>query len=958
LPSKIFLGADPGHEVLLDVGDVLMRAGMIAAPFIGRKQAFGQLDQALCAAAAGVGCVALIYGEAGIGKTRLCQQLRDAHCRRGGHVLLGRGSPEESTIAYGAIADTLRSSRRAEPRVWESARTRAGVLRAIVPEIGQAGEPGGDADRPVVFEALLDTIEEAARGDQAVLWVLDDMHWADDATWHFVGYAARRVADMSLVLAVTYREEEIGPANPRWTGLVTLKRDRQVLIIPLSRLGTADAGRLARAVAPNLASDMVAKVVKRSAGTPLLIEELAKLAARSGEFPALPDIVRVTVRERAGRLGSAARDLLEVAAVAGLSVDGQLLRALRPEAAPDELVAAGLVEPDREGFRFRHPLLQESAYVDVPPPRRSTLHQEVAGALSGGFADGGSVQAVERIAFHLDRGGRPEAALAVLEEGAERATQAGQAGRGATLRLAALGLARRHEQLAPRRSELEQQAIWAVFRARRWSELDPLIRDAWSRSGTLRPAERMSLANVFSEHLLWTGSVAEAWSLIRAELADIKPDHASADAAMLLVRGGFVAWLRGHHEEARQYLRRGLAAACPAGDDLAEWLARHDLAHIGYAINGDRQAAVDAFSESAASARAFGSKIGEALTLCDVALHSGGTLRDLESGIRAAEMADSPAVLADLQVLRGGLLLLRGRADEAESLFVRFGPQLRFGQPLSAPLVHISEALLHLHRGELGAARRLMSGSAAATEAAQLEYHAIDWSAALGWLAWEEDRWADAAAHLEPSARLWRSGEFHIMVGGPLFVPLHVDALLRLGRPADATALLERVPGGGQLSPFYDAALVAARFRAEPTAGRAEEAAAAAAAAPWPWLSGLTGRWRGELLGDPVAAKDAAELLADIGADRQAQRAEETLRGLDDRSPPQHRLVAGPLSAREIEVARLVAEGLSNPAIARRLYLSRPTVASHVAHILTKLGFGSRAQIAAWVAGQGHGDRA
>ena len=65
---------------------------------------------------------------------------------------------------------------------------------------------------------------------------------------------------------------------------------------------------------------------------------------------------------------------------------------------------------------------------------------------------------------------------------------------------------------------------------------------------------------------------------------------------------------------------------------------------------------------------------------------------------------------------------------------------------------------------------------------------------------------------------------------------------------------------------------------------------------------------------------------------------------------------AGPLSPRELEVAQLVAEGLSNPAIARRLYLSRPTVAHHVAHILAKLGFASRAQIAAWVAQQHSGE--
>jgi len=931
---------------------------MVAAAFVGRAEVLGQLGQALAGAAAGAGCVALIYGEAGIGKTRLCRQVQDEHRRRGGQVLLGRGSPEESAIAYGAIADTLRFARRAEPRVWESARARAEVLRAITPEIGTADERGGGADRPLVFEALLEVVEEATHGDQAMLWVLDDMHWADDATWHFVGYAARRVADMSLVVAVTYRDEEIGPASPRWASLVQLKRDRYVLAVPLRRLGTPDAERLARAVAPDLAREMVARVVERSAGTPLLIEELAGLAARSGEYPPLPDVVRVTVRERAGRLGPAGRDLLEVAAVAGLSVDAQLLRALRPEAAPEELADAGLLEPDGAGFRFRHPLLQESAYQDVPPPRRSALHQEIAGDLSKDSAASDAAPAAERIALHLDRAGRPEAALVVLEEGAQRAQEAGEIGRAATLVLAALGLARRRDQLGPRRADLERQAIEALSAAHRWSELDPLIRDAWSRSYGLRPEERIALAIEFSNYLFWTGAVAEAWSLIEAELANPGPAQASGYAAALARCGSLIAWYRGDNEQALRYAERGLAAARSAGDAAAEWDSRHDLVHIRYAINGNRQAAADAFSECAASARALGSKLGEAVALFDVASHHGGdALTHVESGIRAAEQAGSPVLLAEFQVLRGGILLLHGRPDEAESHFVRFGPELRFGQPLYAPWMDISEAMLHLHRGDLEAARRLLCGPAAATEAAQLEYHAVGWSAALGWLAWEENQWADAVMNLEPSARRWRSGGVHILAGGPVFVPLHVDALLRLGKPADATALLEQVPGGRQLSPFYDAALAAARFRAEPTANLADEAAAAALAAPWPWLSGLTGWWRGELLGDPAAAKDAVTLLAGIGADRQAWRAEEILRGLGGQ-PPQHRGSAGPLSAREMEVARLVAEGLSNPAIARRLYLSRPTVASHVAHILTKLGFASRAQIAAWVAGQSHADPA
>ena len=85
---------------------------------------------------------------------------------------------------------------------------------------------------------------------------------------------------MNLVLAVTYRDEEIGPASPRWPGLVQLKRHPRVLTTPLRRLTPAHASQLVRALAPALPSEVAARIIERSAGTPLLIEELASLARR------------------------------------------------------------------------------------------------------------------------------------------------------------------------------------------------------------------------------------------------------------------------------------------------------------------------------------------------------------------------------------------------------------------------------------------------------------------------------------------------------------------------------------------------------------------------------------------------------------------------------------------------------------------------------------------------------
>lgn len=285
---------------------------------------------------------------------------------------------------------------------WPRAKADCCLLSAIAPGLTGLTADGQSlaADRPVVFEALLDAVEEAAPTDRATLWVLDDVHRADDATWHFVRYAARRIADMNLVLAVTYRDEEIGPASPRWPGLVQLKRDPRVLTMPLRRLGPADAGRLVRALAPALPPEVAARIIERSAGTPLLIEELASLSGDSGELPPRPDIVRVTVQQRAARLGPAARELLDVAAVAGRRIEGQVLKSLRPDGEPGELTAAGLLEADGTEYRFRHPLLAEVAYQNVPPPRRSALHAELAGALS---ADG--QVAAERVSGHLHRAG-------------------------------------------------------------------------------------------------------------------------------------------------------------------------------------------------------------------------------------------------------------------------------------------------------------------------------------------------------------------------------------------------------------------------------------------------------------------------------------------------------------------------------------------------------------------------
>jgi tetratricopeptide (TPR) repeat protein len=451
-------------------------------------------------------------------------------------------------------------------------------------------------------------------------------------------------------------------------------------------------------------------------------------------------------------------------------------------------------------------------------------------------------------------------------------------GRAGSLYLVAFRLARSDHGLTPRSNALEIKAIGHLFLTRRWTELDPLIYDVWSRREQMPDDKRAWLVMPLAWHLFSRGRVADSWRLMQEELTYLESVGAGESVPSLHSQAAYLAWLRGDPELALMHIERGLEAADRRGDDGSTWWAQHHRIHIDYRLTGDRPAAIGAFRDNVVAAKALGITDGEALSLWDLACHT-GSRQDLAAGLVAAEHAGAISTMQDLHVLEGALLLLEGRADEAESLFVRFGSRIRAGEPVAAPWIDVCQALVHLHRGEPETARNLLHGPSSTTEAAQNEYHIADRSLALGWLAWEAGRWAEAADHLEQSVQLWRTGCWHTLAGGPLFLPLQVDALLRI-RHADAAAMLFEHAPAGDGTRFYAAGLAAARFRHQPTDTLAEEAQANAAAAPWPWLSALIGTWRGELLGDSDSAASAATLFEEIGATSGVARSEKALRRL------------------------------------------------------------------------------
>lgn len=912
------------------------------AGLVGRDAELIRLIAALNEAGEGVGSIVLISGEAGIGKTRLCAELRRSHEVRGGIVLCGRAVPEEASVPYAALADTLRAARRTAPSVWDAARARGEVLWAIAPELApEGGLPERPVDQAVLFEALLDAMDEAV-SEVPALWILDDIHWADDSAWGFVRYAARRIRDLGIVLAVTYRDEEIGPWHPWWPGLVRLQQDPAVLRIPLGRLAAADGERLIRSIAPSLPADTVSEILRRGAGTPLLLEELASLSSRPGRVLPVPDSMRAIVRDRADRLSPHAQLLLEAASVAGLDMDASLLAAVVPEGNPDELIASGLLVRDEDGIRFRHPLIHEAVLAAVPGERRRALHQQIADAMikSGRHA-------AEHVATHLEWAGQPGAALAILESAAGEAARTERAARKATLQIGAFELAQRHRSLAGRLADLERTVIGDLFATGRWTELDPLLSAAWSRRHELTARERARLTAVFCQHLFWTNATREALTMATRELESLEREDAMRHAGPLLREVALIAWYAGDGATARHCVDRALEIAASEADVELELRARRTETMIAYGERGYSQTLFAGLHKSIERARAHGLTMPENSTRLLMSLFT-AELRGLKEARQLSERTDAWSWLAAMH--EAAYYLLEGEHEESEAIFgeIRDGYRLRI--PTIAAWVDAKEACLYLHRGDLDDARRLLGGPNASSEAASLGLMGSEWSAARGWLAWEEGHFDEASVRLADAGSASVLAVYNTSSTGPAFLALRVDALMRLGRAEEAAAAIS-VTESYNISHarFAAAALAAARFRRHPTAEHAQAADTATAGAPWPWLNALVGCWRGEFLQDASAVEAARQKFQVIGARLGVHRAEAVLRSLGVGQSVRAGGVSE-LSPREIEIARLVADGLTNPAIARQLFLSRATVASHVAHILAKLGFAARSQIAAWVA--------
>jgi class 3 adenylate cyclase len=412
---------------------------------VGRQAELSQLEDALLAANRGDGGFVLVAGEAGIGKTRLANELARRARKLGCGVLWGSCSEVELSLPYlpfvEAIGNELGAQDLAEVR--EGLGSMTAELAQLFPQLGNGASatPAGDPSQAKLrmFESVVTLLEQWSR-ERGLLLVLDDVHWADSSTRHLLDYAARRLARSRVMLLATYRSDELDRTHPLTRTVQVWQRAGLAEMVTVDAMTSEQVAETIAAIldAEDVSFELAELVHARSEGNPFVLEELLREAIDRREIVRsdtgwergptdslrMPETVREAVLLRLGRLDAVHVEVLRAAAVLGRSFDYGLLVEVSDAdegavlAALEAAVAQQLLEEDADAsdrYSWRHALTQEAIAGDTVLPKRQRIHSRAADALQ---ASGGSAMAV---ASHLLEAGRAGEAADACFQAAEEA---------------------------------------------------------------------------------------------------------------------------------------------------------------------------------------------------------------------------------------------------------------------------------------------------------------------------------------------------------------------------------------------------------------------------------------------------------------------------------------------------------------------------------------------------------
>ncbi len=917
------------------------RAGIVppAQPvFVGRAGELDRLSGLLAEAAAGRPRVAVIEGDAGLGKSSLITEFLGRHRDR--PTLAASGEASEQSLPWGMVRQLARHDGGDRP---------GGPLLAR--------GPAAHADPLSVGEELLALL--AARSAAAgLIVVIEDLQWADQPSARALLFACRRLAGEKVLVLASGRPQQLGRLGEGWTRFLT--GDRRCSRLALSRLTGAELAELAAALGrgqPGGLSDRaVRRVAEHSRGNPLFARAmLAELpgdvleGAESSLY--LPGSLAAVILPRLAALPAAARNLVAAAAVLGEQCavsDAVVLAGVpRSDDALDQAVAAGFLvaQPEPRGLRFAHELIRRAVYAGMTAARRRSLHRW-AGALTDG---------PESLRHRAAAACETDLPLAAeLDAAAAAAAGRGNGGQAAAYLVQAAELGAR----GPARAGRLLSAFELLARAGDAAAAEALR----PLAGSLPPGARRDAALGQLAMLRARPAAAEelflaAWAARRAGSGPAE-DGAAAEAAAGL------ALLYGHAhalDECRRWARRSLRLSPGDGTGPAALLATQALAR---ALAGEAATALRMLSFLPAAAALVPDAQADALTARGVLRLWAGDLPGADGDLTAV----ATRVACGLRLRYPGQALgylaetafRLGRWDEAGAhAEAAVAMAEDAGRLCDLPFAHNLAARVAAFRGQWDQACAHVRSAEQAARAAGTESALAFAAAARGVLGLARE---DPAEVLQATAALRAGG------GDPttaLWRPARIWALIRTGRLDEAVTELDALEAdaagcGDRAALVHGARLRAsvALARSEPEQAEAilEAGRAVADSLPDPIARALFdieyGRCLARAHRRPAALarlRSAHEELARLGARPFADAVAAELAALGLRGRPDTDCGLSGLTAQELQVARLVAGGMSNREAAARLYLSPKTIEYHLAHIFAKLGIKTRYQLAARV---------
>ncbi len=945
---------------------------LLSPLLVGRDDLLALAERRLVEAAAGSGHLLLLSGEAGIGKTRMVSSVLRKAEAAGYRVANGDLAPHDRLVPLASVLDLARTMRD-HPAF--------GTLGADLLALQGGGGADSLGSRRMLVHEIADRIIEAV--DQPTLLAFEDLQWADELSLEVIGELARLGRERPLLLLGAYRLDELplGSMHREWRArLISQRLAEEARLKPLTQDETALVVTLILGTGLPAPREVVAAVYERTDGIPLHIEELlaaldedARADGRAIRSAQVPDTIEDAVLARVGRLSDDARAVARAGAVIGRCFVPEVLAGCldRPvadlEAPLAELVEQSFLFPfdflDRGFYDFRHQLLRDALYATVGPSELRHLHARAAefGSLLVGSSE-------VHASVHFERAGLRAQAYRTALAGARAASAVSS--RREAFELYGRAVANLPEDLEPDELAILYEgyceAAMAIDDVAVIEETARLARRHFLEAG--RPLDAANMLVVLSASARRDVRPAvdrrELLAQADAELGAL-PVTPEGNLVLSDVREmqGMLELDAGRHTaalalfELASDLRR--ASSDPDTSDIdsvvasVEVLAGHVDDGLETMLRGARGAraarqestGVTAFRWAAASAvRVMAYPVAEV---------------GLREGLRYADEIEQSYCRHVMAATTAHLAWAAGRWDEAVSIasieLVERGS--RRGTLGSRDAL----GFVGFGRGDVGRARTL-----------------LDESMAIGRAGGEVDLVLPAA---------WGLAETALVAGEPDVALQRCEEALALARPTDERALLipfvvtgvraalaARRPDAAERWLIEVAALLGgwdglARPALDHAHGLLRTSAGSTIAARASLEAAITG-W--EALGrtwetawarldlaacllrsnretEAIEPLREVEVFAErVGSLPLLKRAAE-LKGIVRRRGAEAEPWR-PLTAREFEIARLVAEGQTNGVIAASLGLSPRTVGAHVEHILAKLAFARRAEIAAWVA--------